>query len=825
MTLRKWAAGIAAFVLLTVLASPSVATTYYVNGSAPERRGLTLAERDARAGTSSETAWGTLAKANATVKSGDVVIIERSVGANYTSNIDPACQDTASGWVTYIGALDHPEYATIAVAGGATLTKPYTSIKGVTFTPTTTFALESAWDSLQYCVFDGESFTFSKARYTYVGDSHVNGGWFTSTTDLGYGSPGFAVGGAVGNTFNSVHFTNLLGGPGNTGGNRFQIARADSIRMLFCVFDVKPGVNVDGLGFRLALTNHSWFRGCRWNFGAPLDEDLTVLGTIRDSVENAYFDCDTMIYAETAHGGTGIAAWPVQFRPCSDGWEGYYHSVRGVSIDSSYIHMQGVPLYFQGGMEAFSLTRSVVINENGAAILCNKTVREANTIDHNTLAGRVNAVDNILGRSASPVVSIFAENGAFTDVLTFTNNIVYSFSGNEAYEPSVWMSAVRFEPYSYDSTFARGGQAGHANKLHSDFNLYSYYGHPDEQASDTTGVRSIGFEGEWRHRFSWPGTNATLRAGGTERDTITLVAGVFADTVTVVAGAFADTVSVVAGVFEDSVYITLPAYLPLADSTFLVAVTRTVKTPPSSGKLPISRTTVTPPSSGKLPVVRTTVTPPTSGKVAASTTVALGGFLPDTLWSIKWCPGCDDSSWYGSPVFLDSTVDAFDERVGLGSLARGRSSTGGTIGTVDAFDVFTFDVPTPSVIVYADTSYGTQTGSVAFITDGSDTTETCSVDSVGGEAGSQQVGGLVVAFTPTGPDQTFHVPSTQFLTYEYVPDGSTESGYYYADVHFGDAIQTVVSVQFLVVGFGSSRSAAMSQPPPSHNRPPPTRTR
>jgi hypothetical protein len=661
MTLRKWAAGIAAFVLLAVLAGPAVATTYYLNGSAPEPHGLTLAQRDARSGLSSALAWGTLAHANATVAAGDVVIVERCVGANYQGNFDPACQVLGSetGWVTYIGALDHPEYATVSVPSGATLTKRYVSIKGVTFTSTTDFTMKAAFDSLKYCVFNGGGFDFSFSRYSYVGHSQINGYDFGSNWEEGqHGCPGWEVGGAVGNTFDNIRCTNLFGDARSGVDNRFHLTRADSCLVEFSTFDINPYATANpSQWFNIKRTMGLEMRGCRVNFGPPKTSNSSVLFTMRDSVINAHFDVDTMIYAPIAEGGTGTSGGWVTFRISSAGNEGNDRTVFGTDIDSCYIHTDGAGLHAQAGLASVSITRSVIINHLGSCLMSDATVRGKNTIDHNTFAGKVVSWENVLEREGAAILNLQPIEQGYADTLTVTNNIFYSFmDANPQYPANKWMSAVQYAPFSYDSSFYAGGSTSHgshATKLKSDHNLYAFYGFPN----DTTGWRSIGWNGEWENVFAWPGRNAVAKQAMSYADTVTIQPGSFEDTVTVVAGSFGDTVT-----------ITLPdlAHLPLADSTFKIAVVRTVKTSPSSGKLPI---------------VRTVKTAPTSGKTAVVSTAAATTFVPDTLWQIKWCPACDASSRYGSPMFADSGAN-FSPVLGYASLAHAGGESGSDIGAL-----------------------------------------------------------------------------------------------------------------------------------------------
>jgi hypothetical protein len=619
MTLRKWAAGIAAFILLAT-AAPALATTYYVNGSYEGTSGSfheILDARDARAGTSSALAWGRISKANSTVKSGDVVIIERAVGANYAENINPACQDTASGWVTYVGDIANPEYASFLIAGGATLSKPYVSIKGVMFNSTTYFAMAAARDSIQYCEFRGGSFEFSGSTYSYVGNSHMNCGVFASSVELPTRS--------VGNTFDSNHFTSL--GTKEGSGSSMCIGRADSCRFLFNTFDTPTaGAVSENSAFKLAYSSGVSFRGNRFNIGEGAYPGRSIRA-LRDSVLGASFDCDTVICTGANRG----VFWLGYQGNVGD--DGNTFPVRGTTIDSCYFNF--VNSYMTVGSEGFdglTMTHNVIINQGGPVMIVGGPKSDV-LIDHNTMVGRVGVIGSALFTSI--------QDAGWEDTLTVTNNIFHALNtvpGDDG------QAAVYYDATEYDSIYAAGGDE-HANLLVSDHNLYSYYGssargiHYDcdlgyVSEDDSIGKRSIKVYTGWDggvgcgDRYSWPGKSLEFSSAATLADTVAVTAGVFADTVTFV----------------------VKASLPLADSTYKVAVTRTVKTAPSSGKL----------------------------AVATTTTAGTGRYGE---WA-RWCPSCDDSSKYGSPAFVNSPASEFNPALAHGSLAIGIGSDSSDAGAL-----------------------------------------------------------------------------------------------------------------------------------------------
>jgi hypothetical protein len=406
-----------------------------------------------------------------------------------------------------------------------------------------------------------------------------------------------------------------------------------------------------------------------------------------------------------------------------------------------------------------SITYSTIINKNGTALYIEDDLPGPNLIDHNTFVGMVGV--------GSRSILIIEDNQAWYDTTTITNNIFYSTTADDA---GGYGSAVSYDASRFDSTFFDSG-SDYAGHLVSDHNLYSYYG-AYASVPDTAGKRSIRFKTD-ASQYAWPGKHISLRA-----------ATALADSVTIEPGVFADSVSVVAGEFADSVIIHF--HPTLNDTTFTAYVGREV---------------VRTPSSGKLAVVRTVKTAPTSGKIAAAITATVGDFLTSGPWA-KWCPACDDSSRYGSPMFIDSTNSPVDVRPGFWSLARGGAAGGGTIGALAALDVFEFVVEPNVVVLSANSDDGVQDGFVLVSVTGTDTTKTCTVDSIRTRIGSDDLGSaLEVVFNATGPDSSFHVPSTQSIEYSYGdPDNYPYTRTVYKDFYFNDALGTVLTVAFIIQG-------------------------
>jgi hypothetical protein len=658
MTLRKWAAGIAAIVLLAVAAAPALATTYYVNPTPTSRanearRQAEIVARDSRAGTAEATAWGSLDKASATVASGDVIILLPGQ-YNGDSLFNPTCQLEATDWVTYIGSLTDP--GSVRIAGDVTLSRPYVSIKGVAFQRELTLA--SNRDSLQYCSVAG-NVTWGAADYCYVGNNHFNGYAFSAdkkhviaTSPYGWELGGFFT---RGNTFTGNHFTNLYGSPTSGHGNSFSMVGIDSCDFLFNTFDIN-GSLAGSPSYYCAVKHATYlnFRGNRWNYSGVQyggeSPDYAVGLVFRDSVQYVSMDRDTFLTTD---------AQKVKLEISASG--NFPSTVHNITIDSCYINT-GDWVWAQNQANALTVTRNIIINENGAALSLTDGMKERVIIDHNTLIGKMPD-----GYGAQYIFGITNEGAPWADTVSVTNNIFYAL-GQTSELPDPLDPALRDASAAYYGATAQSDTAlfrtynedapSHSNMLVADHNLYSYYGSAYSQrmgtwCADTIGTRSVRLSAPEFNVFGWPGGHNVLRES-------------VLDSVSIVAGVFADSVSVVAGLFADSVIIHF--HPTLNDTTFTAYVGREV---------------VTPPSSGKLGVARTVKTAPTSGRVAAASSI--GPPITSGPWD-RWCDACDDSSKYGSPMFADSidgsSWEDLNPNLTRYSLARGLADDGGDVGAL-----------------------------------------------------------------------------------------------------------------------------------------------
>jgi hypothetical protein len=83
--------------LAGLLVSPlaASASTYYVS----------VGGNDANAGTSSGAPWATIAKANSTLRAGDVCVV---MPGTYSTTIKPVASGTLLSRITYVGSITNP---------------------------------------------------------------------------------------------------------------------------------------------------------------------------------------------------------------------------------------------------------------------------------------------------------------------------------------------------------------------------------------------------------------------------------------------------------------------------------------------------------------------------------------------------------------------------------------------------------------------------------------------------------------------------------------------------------------------------------------------
>ena len=450
--------------------------------------------------------------------------------------------------------------------------------------------------------------------------------------------------------FNSSLASAYFGTPSVTSGVR--MGKCDSLLIHGCTF---PGIS--GFGF-WGLTN-SAIKYTKITQQSPSGSARVV---VQDSCRKISFVGDTLL--NTAF----------QFR------RGYnYGTIDTVAIESCFVRSgyQGPAVDFQCAAKRLTLRYSTLLRETGPTVTAVRW-HGRNLIDHNTIYGAD-------GNSKAPL-DMMGRNtdSTFTDTTLVTNNIIYN---------------------AYKSP-----QPCHLNCLEGGTSCSSPPGACIDWLNAT--MDSSYWAGDPSVRHAWSNGNLYVNwnmIGCPAAATATIEPGVFADTVSVVAGAFADTVS-----------ITLRPYIG-ADTTFKVRVTRTTVTPPSSGKLPIVRTVKTAASTEVTAGCDTLSNGPGGFSIGmnfpysecyGTFTQAAGLDSGTTNWNTVWCPSCDDSSYMGSPQFVDSTRASFDAHILSGSLAIGNALDESDIGAVAWVPHPMVYVPPPGQVEFYETEvWGLYSGS------------------------------------------------------------------------------------------------------------------
>src|SRR5690242_19723043 len=162
---RRWLTAALAALAVASLAGAAGATTYYVNPTGS----------DSNAGTSSGAPWRTIAKANATLGPGDVVLI---ANGTYADAINPSRNGTGVGpsqRISYVGNLANP--SAVVVAGIGT-DKAYISMKGAKSTGSlslyyTSESAKAMYDSIAYCAASA-GISFQGAKNSMIARCNVN---------------------------------------------------------------------------------------------------------------------------------------------------------------------------------------------------------------------------------------------------------------------------------------------------------------------------------------------------------------------------------------------------------------------------------------------------------------------------------------------------------------------------------------------------------------------------------------------------------------------------------------------------------------------------
>lgn len=413
---------------------------------------------DLSSGASYEEAWGTIGKANAAARPGDVIYVWGS-GAGYTHFPKPdsaGSNPDGGGYITYIGAgvpgWDPMQNAGARprIIGGGVMTTPYTVIKG--------FDVDGA------LTLKGTAQRCSVVATTIRGDLLLDGCDYTVVSRCVGLGPRLSVAYAgqdshvVSCTIEDSQFPKL--GEGVSGGNhrfitgRTQTSKCDSLlfarnrlhTVMTDISDSHPRVHF--------WTQHSTFRN-NHHFIRTLQAGREFYAMrLRDSTSHNAFIGDTIIMVGPA---LSILYWSSE-GDSADAWQ---RTVGNNVVDSCYINLMGSAgsrMLFQQGMYGWTFRHNVMLC-HGRPIDAGD-VKQKNLLDHNTFVGGPwLGVVNFDRTETLP---------GFGDTLTFTNNIVYaSYYGDTADVVSNYC-AMFAHTQAFDSAAV--------GRLVSDHNLFAYYG-------------------------------------------------------------------------------------------------------------------------------------------------------------------------------------------------------------------------------------------------------------------------------------------------------------------------------------------------------------
>ena len=415
---------------------------------------------DAWPGTSPDSAWRTIAKANRAARPGDRIYVwpNPTLYADFPNPDSAGSNPTGGGFITFIGA--HPDLdplheliarQEIRLPAGS-LIKPYTSLKGLDFG-----GIVLLRGTAQRC---------SLSCSTIEGDLILDGcDYATISQCLGLG-PRLSIAyvgtdsHTVACTVENCEFPQL--GVGVHGGNHRFItgssrrAKCDSLRfirnhlttLIDDIMDSHPRVHF--------WTQHSLFKYNRYEITTTTPGREFYAMRLRDSTSYNTFVCDTILMSGPA---LSILYWSSE-GDSSDAWQ---RTVGNNTVDSCYINLlgsyNGSRMLFQQGMYGWTFRYNTLIS--GGRVFDATDVKQKNFIDHNTLVG-----DPWLGLVSFDKSE--TEPG-FGDTLTFTNNILYATFPGIPGDLSTNYCAMFAHSQAFDS-------AG-VQRLLSDHNLYTYYGY------------------------------------------------------------------------------------------------------------------------------------------------------------------------------------------------------------------------------------------------------------------------------------------------------------------------------------------------------------
>lgn len=442
--------------------------------------------------------WKTIARANVMARPGDIVYVwPNSSGYTDFPNPDSAGSNpTGGGYIRFIGAsgvadpiVDTNERFNIRIQDGDLL-KPYTVLHGLCLS---NFIIRSGASRCSVsCTTMLGTMSLDGCDYTVVSRC-LNLGPRLSIAYVGDG------GDVVGCTIENCSFPRL--GSGVQGGNhRFitgktRIAKCDSLRFVRNRLTTVIGDSLDSHPRVHFWTQHSLFAYNVHRIFTQFPQRETYAMRLRDSTSDNHFVCDTIRMSGPA---PAIVYWS------SDGDSGqtWKHTVGNNTVDSCYINLTGSTggsrMLFQQGMYGWTFRYNTLICDGRP--LDAVDVKQKNVIDHNTLVGA--PFLGIASFDKEPAVP------GFGDVMTFTNNILYSIVPGIPGDFDTNNCAF----YAHSQAFDSAG----VNRLVSDHNLFAYYGYrwdPGDRSHrwDQGNYSATGAGGAWSQAFgddshSWYGS-------------------------------------------------------------------------------------------------------------------------------------------------------------------------------------------------------------------------------------------------------------------------------------------------------------------------------
>lgn len=417
---------------------------------------------DAWPGTSPDSAWRTIARANAAARPGDVVYVwPNPAGYAHFPRPDSAGSNpTGGGRIAFVGASAAGDPVASAVARepirlpAGDMVSPYTTLRGLHVAGSLIFHATAFRCSLAASTVDGD-LHLGSADHSVVSNC-VGLGAYLSVAYVGAvpGDP------SIGCVIEDSQFPSL--GRGVMGGNhRFitgstEVAKCDSLRFARNRLTTVIEDDLDSHPRVHFWTQHSEFRNNVHRITTTHTTRETYALRLRDSTMWNAFVGDTIVM-------TGSAPAIVYWSSSGDTSAAWQQTVGDNRVDSCYVNLIGSTggsrMLFQHGMFDWTFRYNTLVC--GGRLLDATDVKGKILIDHNTFVG--GPWMGLIHFDRTPT-----EPG-FSDTMTFTNNILYSVVPGLPDDYDTNQCAFYIHSQAFDSAGVR--------RLVSNNNLYAYYGY------------------------------------------------------------------------------------------------------------------------------------------------------------------------------------------------------------------------------------------------------------------------------------------------------------------------------------------------------------